>query len=170
MHNCLLPTPTERDRMGSLSPHFQGPLPSSLGPLPLCWVGESRGSNAYTHLHFEWDTQMFNAEIPIIVFGVESPKVVQYPEHNKNFRTDVDSAIANSIFKSLFSQRHWFIRKKNVETLKSLTTQSHDFVHSPPKLLFMSWPISLSYGVLYPMSLLTQSGCYPNALLWRQHE
>lgn len=58
-------------------------------------MGESWGSNAYTHLHIEWDTQMFNAKIPIIVFGVESPKVVQYPEHNKNSKTDVESAIAN---------------------------------------------------------------------------
>lgn len=129
--------------MGSLSPHFQGPLPSSLGPNPLCYVGESWGSNAYTHLHIEWDTQMFNAEIPVIVFGVESPKEVQNPEHNKNFRTDVEFAFANK-HQSPFQPKTLIVRKKNVEILKSLTTQSHDFVHSPPK---------------------TQSGNYINSVL-----
>ncbi len=107
---------------------------------------------------------MFNTKIPIIVFGVESPKEVQYPEHNKNFRTDVESAFANKC-QSPFQPKTLIVRKENVEILKSLTAQSHDFVHSPPKQFFTSWPITLSYDVLYPMSLLTKSGHYINSVL-----
>jgi len=60
---------------------------------------------------------MFNAKIPIIVFGVESPKVVQYPEHNKNSKTDVESAIAN-VRQRPFQPKIMLVKmKKNVETL-----------------------------------------------------
>lgn len=59
---------------------------------------------------------MFNAKIPIIVFGVESPKVVQYPEHNKNSKTDVESAIANKRQRP-FQPKTLLVKKKNVETL-----------------------------------------------------
>lgn len=60
---------------------------------------------------------MFNAKFPSLFFGVESPKVVQYPEHNKNFRTDVKSAIAHKR-QSSFQPKTLIVRKGNVEILK----------------------------------------------------
>lgn len=59
---------------------------------------------------------MFNAKIPIIAFGVESPKEVQCPEHNKNFRTYVEFAFANKR-QSPFQPKTLIVRKKNVEIL-----------------------------------------------------
>lgn len=164
-HNCLPPTPTEKDWMGSLSPHFQGPLPSFLGPNPLCWVGESWGSNAYTHLHIEWDTQMFNAKIPIIVFGLNPQRYYNTLSITKTPRQMLNLLLQISV-KDLFSQRHWLLKRKMLK-------HYHNWQHNLMILSIhqLNWclpcslgPICLSYDVLYPISLLTRSDCYINSV------